>query len=122
MREPFEGRADAVTSPPNPLRLRLRDDMGRLHDPEARWRFAGLFLGWACALRSLQWVHPARKLTQTSPSRTFVSIEFVSLYIGRHHGYGQHSDEDAKCGRKSCDDSKRGRNLHCHVYLNTADN
>ena len=57
-----------------------------------------------------------------SPLRTFVSIEFVSLYIGRHQGSGQHSDEDAKCGRKSCDDSKRGRNLHCHVYLNTADN
>ena len=63
----------------------------------------------------------AANLTQTSPLRTFVSIEFVSLYIGRHQGYGQHSDEDAKCGRKSCDDSNRGHNLHC-VYLNTADN
>jgi len=75
---------------------------------------------WWQAIQLLS--HPARKLTQTRPLRTFVSIEFVSLYIGRHQAYGQHSDEDAKCGRKNCDDSKRGRNLHCHVYLNTADN
>jgi len=52
-----------------------------------------------------------------TPSGEIRAGLFVFLYIGRQHGSGQHSDEDAKCGRKSGDDSKRGRNLHWHVYL-----
>jgi hypothetical protein len=39
-----------------------------------------------------------------TPSGEIRAGLFVFLYIGRQYGSGQHSDEDAKCGRKSGDD------------------